>query len=309
MRREDACRRPPAGRNRLAVPRTRAIWSGARLHAGGCATTRGRHPLRLHPLPARDSCYCRLPGALPAADGHRADRLAGRGDAGPLPGRLRCAQGNITRLVEAVSQEARRIRRGEDLGAVFSDYPTAAAAWPGLGAVGGARLPGLRLPDGLQQQRPGLRAHGGGQLGWCRAASRSTRHRASAPGLPPEQVIWQAQLARDAGAPGFIIFNYDRRVATQPPAGAARGRDAVRPGRLGNWHPPAVSAIIMVGARPRLRDLPICRSADWDGSSPGCVGWTLPARRVSQQHRTKPREPFSVRFRAFRWQGGPWPWR
>lgn len=121
----------------------------------------------------------------------------------------------ITRLVRAVSEEARRIKPGIKISAaVFGDYPSCKETvgqdwkeWIDKGYLdfvcpmdytsdnayferlvrNQVEIVGKRIPI-----YPGIGA--------------------SAPGLPPEQVIFQAQMALDLGADGFVIFNYDRNT-------------------------------------------------------------------------------------------------
>jgi len=120
--------------------------------------------------------------------------------------------------VEAVSREARRLRPGIRVSAaVFRNYPNCRdtvgqdwVLWVERGYLDFV-CPMDYLADDEELANTVRR-----QLDFV--AGRVPLYPgigASAPGLPPEQVIWQIQRARDVGAPGFVIFNYDLAVAEQ----------------------------------------------------------------------------------------------
>lgn len=124
----------------------------------------------------------------------------------------------ITRLVEAVSREARRLRPGIRISAaVFRDYPNCRdtvgqdwVLWVERGYLDFV-CPMDYMADDEELANTVRR-----QLDFV--AGRVPLYPgigASAPGLLPEQVIWQIQRVRDVGAPGFVIFNYDLTVAEQ----------------------------------------------------------------------------------------------
>jgi len=130
----------------------------------------------------------------------------------------RWRQDQITRLVEAVSKEARRIRPGVQISAaVFADYP-ACKQWIGQDWVLWVErgyldfvCPMVYTGDDVafdQQVRRQLK-NVGGKVPMYPGVG------ASSPGLPPEQVVWQVQLLRDAGTPGFMVFEYDTGFATE----------------------------------------------------------------------------------------------
>ncbi len=126
----------------------------------------------------------------------------------------RCEQ--ITRLVEAVSREARRIRPGVQVSAaVFSRYPDCRervgqdwVSWVERGYLD------FICPMDYTADDLGFAELVSGQVGLVKGkVPLYPGIGASAPGLGPERVVWQVELARDAGAPGFMVFQYDRAFA------------------------------------------------------------------------------------------------
>jgi uncharacterized lipoprotein YddW (UPF0748 family) len=125
---------------------------------------------------------------------------------------------NITRLVKAVGDEARKIRRGIKVSAaVFPNWP---ACREEVGQDWGLWVREKYLDfvcpmdytasnrefrTRVQVQREAV----GGRIPLYPGIG------ASAPGLDPVQVIEQACIAREEGTQGFIIFNYDPRTAKE----------------------------------------------------------------------------------------------
>jgi uncharacterized lipoprotein YddW (UPF0748 family) len=118
----------------------------------------------------------------------------------------------ITRLVRAVSEEARKIKPGIKISAaVFGDYPscrdTVGQDWKKWVEEGYLDFvcpmdytADNSLFERLVSEQVGIV---GGKIPVYPGIG------ASAPGLPPEQVVFQAQRALELGADGFVIFNYD----------------------------------------------------------------------------------------------------
>ncbi len=143
----------------------------------------------------------------------------------------------ITRLVRAVSSEARLIRPGIQISAaVFRDYPncrrTVGQDWVEWVKQGYLDFVcPMNYTDDEEQFTT-----------WVSSQQEYVANRvplypgvgASAPGLLPEQTAMQIHRARALGARGFIIFNYDRAVADDHlPAlrlGATAYDDATRGG-------------------------------------------------------------------------------
>jgi uncharacterized lipoprotein YddW (UPF0748 family) len=124
--------------------------------------------------------------------------------------------GNITRLVKAVSEQARKINPKIKISAaVFRDYPgcrrNVGQDWK------------VWIDSGyLDFVCPMDYSANNDQFGNWVANQMTVVNKkiplypgvgASAPGLPPEQVAMQIQTAQKLGADGFIIFNYDLSVA------------------------------------------------------------------------------------------------
>ena len=125
---------------------------------------------------------------------------------------------NITRLVKAVSEEARRAKPGIKVSAaVFRDWPGCRehvgqdwVHWVQQGYLD--FVCPMNYTDSNEQFRTWTQVHReaiGGRIPLVPGVG------ASAPGLPLAQVIDQIRIAREEGAAGFIIFNYDRQVATE----------------------------------------------------------------------------------------------
>lgn len=123
---------------------------------------------------------------------------------------------NITRLVKAVSEEAHRIKPWIKVSAaVFSDWPFCREhvgqdwgrwvqeGWLDFVCPMDYTDSNAAFRSRVQVQREAVGAH-------CPLVPGIG---ASAPGLPLDQVMDQVQIARAEGADGFIIFNYDGRVA------------------------------------------------------------------------------------------------
>jgi uncharacterized lipoprotein YddW (UPF0748 family) len=122
----------------------------------------------------------------------------------------------ITRLVRAVSSEARAIRPGIQISAaVFRDYPNCRRTvgqdwveWVKRGYLD--FVCPMNYTDDEEQFAT-----------WVSSQQEYVGNRvplypgigASAPGLLPEQTAMQIHRARELGARGFIVFNYDRAVA------------------------------------------------------------------------------------------------
>ena len=140
---------------------------------------------------------------------------------------------SITRLVETVSAEARRLKPWIKVSAaVFSNWPNCRdevgqdwAHWVEKGYLDfvcpmnySSSDEGFRTSIRVQRDAIGGRVPLYSGIG------------ASAPGLPLPQVADQIQIARSEGADGFIIFNYEGAVAADyVPAlgsGATKGRTA-----------------------------------------------------------------------------------
>jgi uncharacterized lipoprotein YddW (UPF0748 family) len=128
----------------------------------------------------------------------------------------RCDQ--ITRLVKAVSEQARKINPEIKVSAaVFSDYPRCRQtvgqdwkAWIESGYLD------FVCPMDYTADNDRLR-----NLVTSQAEIVNRRIPlypgigASAPGLPPEQVAMQVYIARNLDVDGFIVFNYDLSVARE----------------------------------------------------------------------------------------------
>jgi uncharacterized lipoprotein YddW (UPF0748 family) len=124
----------------------------------------------------------------------------------------------ITRLVRAVSTEARALRPGVKISAaVFRDYPNCRSSvgqdwveWVKQGYLD--FVCPMNYTDDEEQFATWVasqREYIGGRAPLYPGVG------ASAPGLLPEQVAMQIHRARELGSPGFIIFNYDRTVADE----------------------------------------------------------------------------------------------
>jgi len=168
--------------------------------------------------PGDEACYC---------DGCRQRFEAGIGQKvanwpadcynGPLADRyrdFRCEQ--ITRLVKAVSEEAHKLKPYLKVSAaVFSDYPNCRryvgqdwGLWVKEGYLDFVcpmdytdSLSGFRRTVAKQLSIVGGRIPFYPGIG------------ASAPGIPGDQALAQAAIARDLGADGFTIFQFDRTTA------------------------------------------------------------------------------------------------
>lgn len=175
--------------------------------------------------PDSSTCYCdgcrqRFEAYLAGRGGDArsvrqwpADVLRG----GPLNAEYReFRRQNITRVVEAVAREARRIRPGIKVSAaVFPNWPACRdeigqdwGEWVRRGYLDfvcpmdyTASNRGFRTLVQVQREEVAGRIPLYPGIG------------ASAPGLDPAQVLEQIAILREEGAPGFIIFNYDRRTA------------------------------------------------------------------------------------------------
>jgi len=125
---------------------------------------------------------------------------------------------NITRLVKAVAEEARRVRPGVKVSAaVFPNWPACReeigqdwGLWVREGYLDFVcpmdyTASNREFRTRVQVQREAV----GGRIPLYPGIG------ASAPGLDPVQVIEQAEIAREEGASGFIIFNYDPRTAKE----------------------------------------------------------------------------------------------
>ena len=141
---------------------------------------------------------------------------------------------NITRLVKAVSEESHRIKPWIKVSAaVFSDWPQCReqvgqdwVTWVQQGYLD------FLCPMDYSASDAGFRT-------WVQSQRDILAARiplypgvgASAPGLPLGQVIDQIQIARAEGADGFIIFEYQRGVATDYIPGLGKGvtRGATHP--------------------------------------------------------------------------------
>lgn len=133
---------------------------------------------------------------------------------------------NITRLVKAVSEEAHRIKPGIKVSAaVFSDWPQCRehvgqdwGAWVKAGYLD------FVCPMDYTDSDSGFRAKVkvqrdavAGKIPLIAGIG------ASAPGLPLAQVIDQICISREAGANGFILFEYDAKVAAEYLPALGRG--------------------------------------------------------------------------------------
>jgi uncharacterized lipoprotein YddW (UPF0748 family) len=133
---------------------------------------------------------------------------------------------NITRLVRAVAEEARRIRPGIKVSAaVFPNWP---ACREEIGQDWGAWVRDGYLdfvcPMDYTSSNREFRTRV--QVQRDEVQGRVPLYPgigASAPGLDPVQVIEQVRIAREEGVPGFIIFNYDPRTAKDHLPLMARG--------------------------------------------------------------------------------------
>ncbi len=125
-------------------------------------------------------------------------------------------RGNITRLVKAVAEEARKVRPGIKVSAaVFPNWPACReeigqdwGLWVREGYLDficpmDYTASNREFRTRVQVQRDEVK----GRIPLIPGIG------ASAPGLDVVQTIEQAIITREEGAQGFIIFNYDRRIA------------------------------------------------------------------------------------------------
>ncbi|GIX07290.1 MAG: hypothetical protein KatS3mg115_1693 [Candidatus Poribacteria bacterium] len=124
----------------------------------------------------------------------------------------------ITRLVRAVSQEARKIRPGIKISAaVFRDYPNCRetvgqdwVAWAQAGYLDFVCPMNYLADNSVFRRTVRMQLeHLGGAVPLISGIG------ASAPGLAPEVTTTQAWIARQLGAAGFILFNYDRSLVQE----------------------------------------------------------------------------------------------
>ncbi|MBT5533058.1 family 10 glycosylhydrolase [Candidatus Poribacteria bacterium] len=124
----------------------------------------------------------------------------------------------ITRLVRAVSAEARELRPGVEISAaVFRDYPNCRRSvgqdWVDWVAEGYLDFVcPMNYTDDEEQFATWVasqREYVGDRVPLYPGVG------ASAPGLLPEQTAMQVHRARELGSAGFIVFNYDRTVAEE----------------------------------------------------------------------------------------------
>ncbi|MGQ9574629.1 MAG: glycoside hydrolase family 10 protein [Thermoguttaceae bacterium] len=193
--------------------------------------------------PDGDCCYCE--GCRQRFEGETGTRVAAwpadcyKGARRAEYRQWRCRQ--ITRLVEAVHREAKRLRPGLKISAaVFGSYPACRESvgqdWPAWIKAGlldfvcpmdytesdlafSALVSNqLKLVEGRIPAYPGIGA----------TASRST--------LSPDRVVGQVHQARWLGAAGFTVFNLDRNTIAQivPAVGLGAGSQrAVPPHKSG----------------------------------------------------------------------------
>jgi uncharacterized lipoprotein YddW (UPF0748 family) len=191
--------------------------------------------------PDGDACYC--DGCRQRFESERGEKVAQwpgdcyRGNLRSAYRDWRCRQ--ITRLVEAVSAEARKIKPAIKISAaVFGSYPgcreSVGQDWPEWAKAGYVDFlcpmdytesdlafqvlvsSQLKLVEGRVPVYPGIGA----------TASRSA--------LSPDRVVGQIHHARELGAAGFTVFNLDRETISTivPGVGLGAGaRPAVPPHR------------------------------------------------------------------------------
>lgn len=138
----------------------------------------------------------------------------------------------ITRLVEAVSREARKVRPGIKVSAaVFRNWPQCResvgqdwALWVERGYLDFVCPMNYTADDADFELHAKIHAEAvGGRVPLIEGIG------ASAPGLPPEQVARQVEIARKVGADGFIIFNFDTNLAEQVLPALRKGVTALDP--------------------------------------------------------------------------------
>jgi len=128
----------------------------------------------------------------------------------------RCDQ--ITRLVQAVSEQARKIKPEIKISAaVFNGYPgcrqTVGQDWKAWIQAG---YLDFVCPMDYTADNDRLRNLVANQIQIVnRRIPLYPGIGASAPGLPPEQVAMQVHIARNLGVDGFIVFEYDPSVARE----------------------------------------------------------------------------------------------
>ena len=184
--------------------------------------------------PHSNSCYCQ--GCRERFErwlGRRVEKWPEDVISGPLASKYReWRRLQITRLVEAVSREARRIRPGIRISAaVFRNWPQCRdtigqdwAKWVEEGYLD------FVCPMNYTADDTDFEAY-------AKIHMKAVRGRApliegvgaSARELPPEQVARQIEIARKVGADGFIIFNFDRYVADQVLPALRKGITALDP--------------------------------------------------------------------------------
>jgi len=189
--------------------------------------------------PDASSCYC---AGCKARFEQAAGVTVANWPAGVITGAQHDAfaqwrQDQITRLVRAVSQEARAIRPGVKISAaVFWNYPDCMnnegqdwKLWIDEGLVD--FLCPMSYTDSLPTFKLRTSQHlaiANGRIPVYPGIG------ASSPGLRPEQVALQIKAARDLGAPGFMIFQYDLASALSLLPELAKG-----PTRPPSWPIPA----------------------------------------------------------------------
>lgn len=133
---------------------------------------------------------------------------------------------NITRLVKAVSEEARRLKPWVKISAaVFSDWPQCRehvgqdwGEWVKQGYLDFVcPMDYTAYDEGFRSRVQVQRDEVAGRVPLYPGVG------ASAPGLPVSQVMDQVQIARAEGADGFILFNYDGTVARDYVPALGRG--------------------------------------------------------------------------------------
>ena len=126
--------------------------------------------------------------------------------------------GNITKLVQAVSEQSRKIDPEIKISAaVFRDYPRCRQTvgqdwklWIDSGYLD------FVCPMDYTADNDHFKNMVTGQMGIVdKRIPLYPGVGASAPGLSPEQVAMQIHIARGSGVDGFIIFNYDLSVAKE----------------------------------------------------------------------------------------------
>jgi len=119
-------------------------------------------------------------------------------------------RGNITRLVKAVGQNAKKVRPGIAVSAaVFSDYPyckeTVAQDWVPWTKAG---YLDFVCPMDYTEENSDFRQKVTNQLSFVGGAiPLYPGIGSSSPGLTPEQVAYQIDMLRQLGAKGFVIFD------------------------------------------------------------------------------------------------------